>query len=110
MQSRGEEVGDAQVPAVAAVLVLHFGAEIGDPALRLDEIDLAPAETIDAPACGRGGGPHIAREQLEKLRLARTVGADESPALPRMHLEREIAQHPPAPTLHARGVQRDAEP
>ena len=109
MQAGGDQIANREIPAVARVLVLQLGADVGDARLRLDDIDLAAADSIDAPLATGGCRPHIGGKQFEQLRLAGAVLADERPALAGVQLQVDVAQRPFLAAPHADGVQRDAQ-
>ncbi len=130
MQSGGNQFTHAQVPTVAGVFVLKFGAHVGNAALGFDQIDRLAAHSITPPiavecraarplvpapcalarARAAGSRPHIAAQQLEQLRLAGAVVAHQGPALPRPQSPGDVTQNPFVAAPHAHCVQQHRQP
>ena len=101
---------DRRVPAVAVVAVLALRTEIGHLGKRIlrGVLPLA-AEPVAAPLAARRFRPDRACHELEQLRLARTVGAEEQPALARRDLPPDVAQHGAAATVEVDVRELDRE-
>src|SRR5205807_4291669 len=83
IQAGPDDTLDRHVPAVALVLVLALGSEIGDLLLHLGGGAAAfAAEEVMADRARRGRGPDSARDELQQLRLSGPVGASQHPAFP----------------------------
>ena len=84
-----------EIPVVVFVAVLAFRADVGDfvgDAGRRVE-GLRHASGSDAVLVRVGLRPHAAREQLQQLRLAGAIAADQQPALPGPDAPGHVAQH-----------------
>jgi len=111
MQAGRNQVAHAQVPTVARIFVLQFGADIGNPALRFDQIHPFAAHPITSPCVSPhiGGRPYVAAQGLEQLRLAGAVVAEQRPALPGTQAPGDVTQNPFAAAPHADRVQQHLE-
>ena len=59
-------------------------------------IQVLALPVIDALRVGIGRWPHIPGDQLEQLRLARTIATRQHPALAGLYLPADLLQHRPA--------------
>ncbi len=106
MDSRTNDLFDAVIPAVAFIAILTFRTHIGDLILRL----IGSRAQFTAPAIATHRPqlrirPDGARDQLQQLRLPRTVGAHENPMLSWPDLPIDATQHGSLPALHVDALQ-----
>ena len=88
------DLARAEVPLVVFVAVLPLRADVGDFFAHAGgHVEVLAAPAIAAQLVARGFGPHAAGEQLEQLRLAGAIAADEQPALSGLDAPVHIAQH-----------------
>ena len=73
------------------------------------QIDSAAPDAVNPLFATGGRRPHIGAQQLEQLRFARAVLADERPVLAGLEGQRDVSQHPFAAAPHAHLVQRHAQ-
>src|SRR6202012_1311992 len=72
-------------------------------------IEGAPTQLVDQCLAAGGSRTYVPRDQLQELRLARAVGADECPLPCALELERDVFERPILVAPHAHRVQRDGE-
>ena len=92
------------------VAVLALRADVGDfVADAGGRVEILAAPAVTSQLAARGLGPHAAREQLEQLRLARPVAADQQPALAWLDSPVDIAQHRALAAIEIDAPQRDGK-
>ena len=70
---------------------------------------VSPRQSIAAQLAARGFRPHAARDQLEQLRLAGAVAADQQPALPGLDAPVHVAQHRALAAIEIDAPERDGK-
>ncbi len=109
-QSRCHDLLERVVPAVACVLVLRLRADIGHPVAHVHQVQQAALGVEVRPPFAAGGGrPAQAANELDQLRLAGAVGAQQQPLLSRHDLEVDLLEHLPPGQPESAAVQRNAD-
>ena len=89
-----DDFARAEIPLVVFVAILPLGADVRDfLADARGRVEGFAAQAIATQLAIGGLRPHGARDELEQLRLAGAVAADQQPALPGLDAPRNVAQH-----------------
>src|SRR5690349_21846187 len=109
MQPGAHHFAYAEVPLVMFVAVLALGTDIGDLlGHSRGSFEDFPAQSVPTRAA-IGLGPDGAGDELEQLRLAGAVAADQQPALPGPDPPRHPAQHGPVTAIEIDAVEGDGD-